>query len=404
MNHSILTLRRQLLQLKELHDAGVLPAPQYEESKATLERRLLDLVLASDAAGQVAPGAAGAGNPPGQPPVPERLPRRTLAVLAGLVLAIAGAGYWWMGSPARWGGEPVVQSEPAATSPDPDGQPHPMDADQIAAMTDKLAARLEAQPQDAEGWGMLARSYTVLGRHAEALNAYRRAVALRADHAQLLADYADALAVINDRSLAGEPMKWVDKALKLDPRNLKALSLAGTDAFNRKDYAGAVRHWEQVVAFGPGDSDLVLQAQSSLVQARELGRLAASQAAAAGQPPLAPPGKTVSGTVFLSPALGRQAAPEDTVFIFARAADGRGMPLAILRKKVKDLPLHFTLDDSLSMSPVARLSGATSVVIGARISKTGEAMPQKGDLSGEAGPVNLGATALKVEISKIVAQ
>jgi len=406
MNHGIPTLQRQLLQLKELHDAGILPAAQYEECRATLERRLLDLVLASDDAGPDAKAGPGGGtaDSSGPAPAPERLPRRTLAVLAALVLSVAGAGYWWMGSPHGWGVEPVVPSEPAASSAEAGGGPHPMDDEQIGAMTDKLAVRLKAQPQDAQGWAMLGRSYTVLGRHAQALDAYRRAVALRADDAQLLADYADALAVLNNSSLAGEPMTWVQKALKLDGRNLKALWLAGTDAFERQDYAGAIRYWEQVVALGPGDSPQVQQVQSSLAQARELARRAPGQAAVAAQPPSALASKSVSGTVSLAPALSPQAAPEDTVFIFARAADGRGMPLAVLRKKVRDLPLHFTLDDSLAMSPAARLSSASSVIVGARVSKTGDAMPRKGDLWGESGPVKLGAAALQVDISGTVAQ
>lgn len=396
MNHDILTLKRQLLQLRELHDAGVLPTPQYEENRATLERRLLELVLASDDAGQDAPGAASgaaaAAEPAAQAPAPGSLSRSTLAVLALLVVAIAGAGYWWMGAPDQWGVTQVDRNPSEAPGQMPANAPHPMDEAQIAAMADKLSARLKSQPGDAEGWGMLARSYTVLGRHAEALEAYRRAVALRADDAQLLADYADALAVMNKLSLEGEPMTWVEKALKFDPRNLKALSLAGTHAFDRRDYAGAIRYWEQVVAFGPGDSEHVRQVQSSLAQARRLAGLESAP----------PTGKAVSGTVSLSPALSTRADPDDTVFIFARASGARGMPLAILRRKVRDLPLNFTLDDSLAMSPAARLSGATEVVVGARVSKTGEAMPRKGDFSGETGPVKLGASALKVEISEVV--
>ena len=337
------------------------------------------------------------------------------------VLAIAGAGYWAMGSPSGAGVEP---GGVAAAGAGQNGQAsggaasHQTTAEQIEAMTEKLTARLKDQPDDAEGWAMLGRSYTVLGRHPEALPAYERAVALRADDAQLLADYADSLAVKNKRVLAGEPMKWVEKALKIDPRNVKALALAGTNAFDRKDYAGAVKYWEQVVQFGPTDSDYVQQVQVSLAEARELGglppvagKLAGATAAAptaaspptpAAQPTVSLSNKQVSGTVSLAPALAKQAGPEDTLFVFARGPDGKGMPLAILRMKVKDLPLQFTLDDSTAMSPAAKISGVSSVVVSARISKTGEAVPQAGDLSGQAGPVNVGTGSLKVEIRDIV--
>ena len=422
MYPDIPTLKQQIFQLKELHEAGALSTPLYEENRAVLERQLLDCVLASSATpdGATAPAAG-----PMAAAVPakktERLSPGLLAMVCVAVLAIAGAGYWWMGSPSGAGVEP---GGVAAAGAGQNGQAgggaasHQTTAEQIEAMTAKLTARLKDQPDDAEGWAMLGRSYTVLGRHPEALPAYERAIALRADDAQLLADYADSLAVKNKRVLAGEPMKWVEKALKIDPRNVKALALAGTNAFDRKDYAGAVRYWEQVVQFGPTDSGYVQQVQASLAEARELGGLppvAGKSAGATAAPPTAtvPPtpaaqpavslsNKQVSGTVSLASELAKQAGPEDTLFVFARGPDGKGMPLAILRKKVKDLPLQFTLDDSTAMSPAAKISGVSSVVVSARISKTGEAFPQAGDLSGQTGPVNLGTGSLKVEIRDIV--
>jgi len=206
-------------------------------------------------------------------------------------------------------------------------------------------------------------------------------------------------------------MKWVEKALKLDPSNLKGLSLAGTAAFLSGDYAGAVNYWEKVVAIGPADRVLVQQVQGGIVEARELGKLPAakplaqSQApapAAIPEAPVALSGKTVSGTVSLAPALAKLASPDDTVFVLARAAEGRGMPLAILRKKVSDLPITFTLDDSSSMSPAATLSAAGSVIVVARISKSGNAMPQSGDMAGQIGPIAVGTSQLKVEIRDVV--
>jgi cytochrome c-type biogenesis protein CcmH len=110
----------------------------------------------------------------------------------------------------------------------------------------------------------------------------------------------------------------------------------------------------------------------------------------------------VSGTVTLSAALAKQAQPDDTVFIFARTAEGSRMPLAILRKQVKDLPFTFKLDDSMAMSPASALSTASKVIVGARVSKSGNAMPQPGDLSGQSAPVNVGATDVKIEIKEAV--
>ena len=122
-------------------------------------------------------------------------------------------------------------------------------------------------------------------------------------------------------------------------------------------------------------------------------------AAALSPAAMALPGSAVSGTVSLSPALAKLAGPDDTVFIYARAADGgQRMPLAIQRRQVKDLPIAFTLDDSSSMSPAARISGVKQVIVSARVSKSGQAMPAPGDLTGQSAAVDVGATDLKIEI------
>jgi cytochrome c-type biogenesis protein CcmH len=269
-------------------------------------------------------------------------------------------------------------------------------------MVDRLAERLKERPDDAEGWAMLGRSYVALGQHEKAVPAFEKATALRPDDAVLLADHADALAVRNGRSLAGEPIQLVQRALKADPRNLKALALAGTEAFDRADYPAAAAYWQRLVDAAPPDSPFVAPAREGLAEARQRGGLPAPKAEASPPMPAAPGGAVLSGTVTLAPALRAKAAPEDTVFVFARAAEGPRMPLAILRRQVKDLPLQFKLDDSLAMSPAARLSGASRVVVGARVSKSGDAMPQPGDLSGQTAPVSVGAQGLTIEISQVV--
>jgi cytochrome c-type biogenesis protein CcmH len=192
-----------------------------------------------------------------------------------VVLVVAAAGYWWTGyrtnasSVSAMHSNPAMPPSPAA----PSSAPHGTNTDQVASMTDRLAQRLKDQPQDAEGWAMLARSYSVLGRHPEALVAYEKAIALRKDDANLLADYADSMAMKNNRVLAGEPLKLVERALKLEPHNLKALSMAGSEAFDRQDYAKATQYWQQVVQFGPTDSPMVQQIAPSLERAKQLAGL-----------------------------------------------------------------------------------------------------------------------------------
>lgn len=372
-------LRHQLLQLKALHEDGTLSHDAYAQSRAELERALVDRLIAAPLPSSAVPQPA------------DKPSRRLLLSIAAFVLAVGAGGYVWLGSPGMIGVSPGTMP---ATAPTPNGPPHSTTPDQISAMVEQLARRLKASPGDAEGWAMLARSYAVLGRQAQAVDAYASAVALRGDDAALLADYADALATKDNHGLAGEPMKLVDRALKLDPGNAKARSLAGTEAFDRRDYALAVQHWEQVVLAGPPDSALVQQARSGIAEARELGKL----------PPAAPEptAASVSGTVALAPALAATVSPDDTVFVVARAVDGPAMPLAALRKQVKDLPLTFRLDDSMAMSPLTRLSGFAKVVVSARVSKSGTATAVKGDLSGRSDAVAVGADGVRVVIDQVV--
>jgi len=402
-------LRQQLDQLAALHRAGALGEAQYTEARQALEKRLVSAVVEVPA--------------PADAPRPQPA-KGLLFGLAGFVAAMAVTGYSYLGTPQALNPAAVAAAASAA------GDGHSITAEQIDAMLGKLSARLKDNPTDVDGWLMLGRSLAVLGRYEQAAAALKKAVDLRGDDAMLLADYADALAVANNRQLEGEPSRLIDRALAIDPNNLKALSLAGTVAFNRQDYKGALRHWEKMAQLAP-DSELAQQIQGGIEEARKLAGEAPAVAAPAGTATLttpatapiaaaaqatpspspapaaataAPAGTAVSGTITLAPALAGKASPEDTLFVFARPAEGPRMPLAILRKQVRDLPLTFTLDDSLAMSPAARLSSAKSVVIGARISKQGNAIAQPGDMQGLSAPVAPGAKGLKIEIAEVVAR
>lgn len=373
MNEDIYTLKRQLLQLRELHASGALSTEQYDQARRPLEQRVLAAVLAQ----------------------PERV-RTSWSLMLGVtvvVLVVALAGYWWTGQPAQIFADPGPRNDPHAET---GTSSHPTDAAQMNAMVDRLAARLQASPQDAEGWAMLGRSYIVLSRQSEALKAYARALNLNPKDADLLADYADALATSRGGNLAGEPMQLVERALKAEPHHPKALALAGTHAYKRGDYKAAVRYWQQLADFGKPDDELVRQMEPSLATAREKAGMSSTRPGTAPVP-------NITGTVTLAPALARQVSPEDTVFIYARDAQSTSrMPLAILRKQVRDLPLRYTLDDSLSMSPEARLSSARSVIVEARVSKSDDARAQPGDLRGTSAAVSPGAKLVHVEIRETV--
>lgn len=396
MSSTILALKQQLSHLDELGRSGVLPQEQVQAARDKLERQILDAVAAAgpDELAQIAPPAA--TRPPDIEPASEPSTRMKWGLFAFVVL-VGVAGYAWLGNPGAWhtgpDGATAWDGEPQA------GATHAVDAEQITAMTERLAQRLSSEPDDAQGWAMLARSYTVLERYADAVAAYQRLIQLQPADAQAHADYADALGMSRGRELDGEPAQLVTKALQLDPQNFKALSLAGTIAFDRRDYPKAVKLWERALQNLPPDSaELSQQMQAAVADARQ--RAGLPKAAAAPQPPQAAASALaqVSGQVSLSPQAAQQTRAEDTVFILARAAQGPRMPLAILRKQVKDLPLSFTLDDSVAMSEQMKLSNYKQVIVGARVSRSGQAMPQAGDWEGWSQPVAVGAKDVRIQI------
>jgi cytochrome c-type biogenesis protein CcmH len=370
---NIAVYRDQLNELETDRRAGTLNDEQYERARIELEKRLLDDVTADQA-----PATSSAARPASRVPA---------IVMGATVPLLAVALYFAVGNPRAL--TPVALPTDASKEVTPE---------QIEAMVAKLAARMKQNPDDPQGWAMLAKSYAVMGRFDDAVAAYAKADERAPDNPHLLADYADALAMARGQSLQGEPEALIQRALKIDPNHFKALALAGTVAFDKKDYTGALQYWEKLATLLPPDSEMARGVQGSIAEARGL---AGSGAKPADKPAVAAAAATnggVSGTVTLAPDLAKKVSPDDTVFIFARAAEGPRMPLAILRKKASDLPLAFTLDDSTAMSPAARLSGTPQVVIGARISKGGDAMPKPGDLQGFTKPVNNTAQGLKIVI------
>ena len=357
-------------QLKELDAdlaAGTLNTVRHEEARNEIERRLLEDVRTA-----AVPAAPVSG--------------RKTAIAIGVAVPLAAILlYLAVGTPQGLAPESAGDDAPTITR------------QQIEGMVERLAARMKETPDDVKGWVMLGRSYAVLDRYPESVAAYANAVKRSPPDAQLLADYADALAMSRGRNLRGEPERLIAQALKVDPKNVKALLLAGTAALEQKNFKGAIAYWERILKVVPPDSDIADAVRDGIADARALAGV-----------PKAPPPKTamksapagVGGTVRLAPALAAKAAPTDTVFIFARPVDGPRMPLAVQRKRVRDLPAQFALDDSMAMTPAAKLSNHAQVVIGARISKSGNPVAQPGDLEGYSAPAKVGSTGVAVTIDR----
>ncbi len=265
--------RQQILQLDALRDGGAISASEHASGRARLERLLLDQVLQAPAS---APAVAS--------PTPSRSTRwRWPLAAALLLLAGLAAGYaaWRVRAapaapmaaarlPGLSTGLSPAMGPAAASAPDAPVAPHAMAPDQMAGVAKSLSERLAREPKDGAGWAMLARTYAVMGRHADAVPAFRQAVALQKPDAVLLADFADALAMTQQRRLDGEPIALVKQALALAPDNQKALSLAGTEAFDRRDYTAALRHWEHLRQVAPPDSVFVKQIEGGIEEARAL--------------------------------------------------------------------------------------------------------------------------------------
>lgn len=375
--------RDQMRELEADLATGVLSQDRYDEARRELERRLLE-----DAASTAQPVKAA--------------PRtRYAALVVGVTLpVVAGMLYMVTGTPGALDVERVAAE-----------QSHAMDRQQMEELVERLAQKLrESKEPNAEGWAMLARSYNSMGRFEDAVAAYKTALKAGPPDARLLADYADALAMVQGRTLAGEPEKLIQQALKLDPQNVKALALAGTVAFDKKNYREAAAHWEKILAVVPPESETAQAIKGSIAEARSLAGLPADAPAASAQTgqaqaqPVArtSTGASVAGEIRLDPALASRIAPSDTVFIFARPANGSRMPLAVLRKTVSELPTQFVLNDAMAMSPDSKLSSHSEVVVGALVTKTGSAMAQSGDLEGTSKPVKVGAAGMVVTINTVV--
>jgi cytochrome c-type biogenesis protein CcmH len=338
-----------------------------------------------------------------QPSKPPRHPAKVLAiVLAGLLPVFSVMLYLTLGNP-----DALMPQEPIVA--DADGV---IRSEEALQRLEKKVKRLAKNPND---WWMLARSYTELKRFPEAVKAYEHLVTLAPNEAQLWANYADVYAMAHGQTLQNDEVtKMLNKALELDGSNATALAMSGSAAMERGDYVMAITRWQALLdQLEPGSPDIPvysggIQQASQLLVAQPGGKeklahlLSGKAPGKASGMAAANSASAISGKVSLSPSLAGKVAPTDTVFILARAAQGPKMPLAVLRKQVKDLPLQFTLDDSMAMQPQLKLSGFEKVIVVARVSKSGTPMGQAGDLQGLTGAIKPGVQGLNVVIDTVV--
>ncbi len=394
---NIVLHRKRLVELEADLANGVLNETQFAQARDDLERELLQEL---------------SGAPDSAASVPAKPGSRFSALAIAVILPVLALGLYY-----KLGDWRVLESasHPAAiTAETPTGTQAAAAADgtptgtmpPIEEMIKKLEDKLAKDPSNAKGWLMLGRSYIYSNRYPDAVRAYAQAETLTdPPDAQVLTEYAQALSMANGDRMSGAPERLIAKALKLQPNNPNTLWLAGMAAFQKADYKTALTYWEPLQKVTQADSEQGKMLQDYLSQARNgkpiesimpSGTEAAPQESSPEQP--AAGGATALKVhVALDPAIAAKVAADDTVFIFARAVKGPPMPLAIVRKQVKDLPIDVVLDDSQAMMPAMKLSNFAEVVVGARISKSGNAMPASGDLQSlsdalqtkDAQPVNI---------------
>jgi cytochrome c-type biogenesis protein CcmH len=370
--------RDRLAELERDHRNGTLSDTGLTEAREELQRQLLeDTATAESVATETADKRAG--------------------ILIALLLPLLAAGTY------------LLLGAPTAVLPEAErSQRASADMEQL---TVRLAQKLEQNPDNPEGWAMLARSYKSLGRWDDAEKAFIRVGPTLEQNAELLAEYAEML-VQRDSGFNPRARELTRKALQVEPRNMLALFLGGGEAFDGGRFAEAIGFWERLLPQLEAGGEDAQMVEASIARARQAGgikplgaapqddihRAAAGKAKGAGA---ATPQTAVSGRVELAPGLKGKADAQDVVFIFARAVDGPRMPLAALRAKVADLPLDFTLDDSQALSAENKLSSASQVHVEVRVSKSGNAMPGPGDLTGKSAPIKPGTKGLRILVDQI---
>lgn len=392
--HVLGILRQQAADLEAERAAGRIDQDEYEETRMELERRVLE------EARQEKVEQSGTAS---------KLTKQLAIVLAVIIPAAAAFGYVALGRYTAM--DPAFLAAMERQSMQSRGH----SAAEMQKMMDDLRAHLEANPQNPEGWFMLARVAASVNRFDDALEAFKRLDALVPNNADIIADMADMMAAANGKVITPDVEKLLQKALSIDPGQWKALALLAINAWDKQQYAKAAEYWERLVQVVPPDFPDLDQIRANIDEAKRLGGVNdsisqsspnARQLSDAGESvPTASPenGRVIAGTVTLADDLKGKVSPTDTVFIYARPVSGSRMPVAYTSIEVKDLPYNFTLNESMTMAMGAdTLRNVDTVIVGARISKTGNFMPQSGDLEGEMkSPVEVGDRGVVVQITSV---
>jgi len=378
--------RERLQELKQSLDAGELSQSEFDATKQELEKNLaIDLSAEQQLEQDV-----------------ENSSKPAALVLIAIVPIAAVLIYMQLGQPDAINGQPQAEMQTAHSA---EAQPKISMQDAVV----KLADRLKENPDDPQGWFMLARTYMVMERYTDAVAAYEKTLQLVDEDADLLVRYADALAMSNDGVLAGKPREAIEKALLINPQHQQGLWLAGVAAIEAKQFKQALTHFLVLQPMLASNAEALSQLHQMIARTEQklteadIKSVQASLPATAVAAPVDQLGKAeIQVTVSLDAALKDKVSDQDVVFIYAKAMSGPPMPLAAVRKTVASLPITVTLNDAMAMMPAMKLSSFDKVKIGAKISKSGVAGLAAGDLFAEITNIDVKSAAqVSVAINKI---
>lgn len=372
--------KQQVEELDNDLSVGILDQARYEAARKDLEKELLTDVNGTKA----------------QPATANTRSGRWVMSVALVIPLMAMGIYQVLGSPEIIPQLAAASTDGTGNSASPHGQaPATENLPPMEELVKKLAAKMEKQPDNMEGWLMLGRSYMAMNQPGQAIAAYERGMQVNSENATLLLAYAEALAQSSGNDFTGKAASLVEKAHQLNKQDPNALWMLGIVAYQKKDFQGAIGYWEQAKGLlGPEHKDLnavdnaIDDARNQLGLGPQLPSIV--QTKDQPQPAVGGDDHAIELIIKLDPNLAAKASPDDMVFIYAKALSGPPMPLAAVRKQVKDLPITVRLDDSMAMMPEMKLSAFPEVAVGARVSLSGNPIAKSGDLEGEIKPVKPG--------------
>lgn len=376
--------RQRLKELKQQFEEQQIEESEYQQQKHELEKSLaFDL---ENSAGESESGTA------------EKNIIHILAIVF-FVPALTFILYFVLGQPEILFKQNQVVAPGQASTQSSQQAPH-----SIEEMMVLLENKLKANPNNPDGWMMLGRSYMTVDQFAKAAAVFEKMTAMFGENAKVLLAEADARAMLHNGQMTGKPALLVKKALKLDPENTTGLWLAGIAAKEGGDLKSAISYWQKAQLKLVNDQNASNKLQQLIASTQQQMGMQVTAPPVTQAPPAASSSVAeIYVHVDLADVIKDKVNPSDTVFVYAKAKQGPPMPLAIVRKQVSDLPLDVTLSDAQSMMPGMSISRFDEVTVSARISKTGQAITQPGDISSDKVVVKpREGASIKLQINSVV--